>query len=218
MTPSSFTRLRLLLLLLALPFITASQCVVLFSSGDSDKDDDKEEEEILIVSSEGSFVDAPVEGMNYRSGAMEGVTGPRGEFSYEPGQPLQFAIGDIELGQPVQGKAVVTPLDLVPGGDVDTPAVINIARLLQSLDAVPGDDTITIPPQVREAALRSNPAVATAIEFLNFSDEANFNNNASQLLAVLTADYPFTASLVDAKSATEHLLQSMADRESATDP
>ena len=207
MTPSSFTRSRLLLLLLALPFITASQCVVLFSSGDSDKDDDKEDEEVLIVSSDGSFVDAPVEGMHYRSGTMVGVTGPRGEFSYEPDQPVQFAIGDIALGEPVVGKAVVGPLDLVPGADIDTPAVINIARLLQSLDARPGDDVITIPAGVLNAAVVDNPQLSAAIEFLDFGDEAAFANSASQLVAVLTADYPFTASLVDAETARAHLLQ-----------
>ena len=204
-------RTRLLLLLLALPFVTASQCVVLFSSGDSD-DDDKEEDRIVVATGEGSFVDAPVEGMAYRSGTVAGVTGPHGEFSYEVGAPIQFAVGDIELGVPVTGKAVISPIDLVPGGNISTPAVINIARLLQSLDAMPGDDSITIPPTVLATAVRSNPAVSAAIEFLDFADETAFANSASQLLAVLTADYPFTASLVDAASAREHLLRWQAQQ------
>lgn len=199
-------RLRLLLLLLALPFITASQCIVIFSSGDNDKDDDDKEEEV-VVSSQGAFVDAPVEGLAYRSGSLVGITGPGGEFDYLPGEPVQFAIGDIALGEPVVGKAVVGPLDLVPGADIDTPAVINIARLLQSLDARPGDDVITIPAGVLNAAVVDNPQLSAAIEFLDFGDEAAFANSASQLVAVLTADYPFTASLVDAETARAHLLQ-----------
>ena len=202
-------KLRLILLLLALPFITASQCVVLFSSNDSDdKDEDKDE---IIIASTGSFVDAPVQGMFYRSGSIVGTTGPAGEFRYEPGEPVQFLIGDIRLGQPVNGKAVVTPLDLVPGGDIDTPAVINIARLLQSLDSERGDKLITLPASLNKQAVSSNTAVAAAIQFLDFDDEVIFVNAASQLVAVLTADYPFTATLVDADSARAHMLESIVN-------
>lgn len=199
-------RNRLLLLLLALPFITASQCTVLFSSGDSDNDD-KDDDKVVIAPQEGRFVDAPVEGMAYRSGAIVGFTGPNGEFSYEADQVVQFALGDIELGAAVSGKDVVSPIDLVPGGDIENPEVINIARLLQSLDATPGDEAITIPPAVLAKAVRSNPAVSAAIEFLDFADETAFANAASQLLAELTADYPHTVTLVDADSAREHLLR-----------
>lgn len=201
-------RLRLILLLLALPFITASQCVVLFSSNDSD-DDDKDEDKIIIAST-GSFVDAPVQGMVYRSGSLSGITGPGGEFEYEPDEPVQFLIGDIRLGQPVNGKAVVTPLDLVPGGNIDTPSVLNIARLLQSLDAEPGDDLITLPARLNDEAVSSNSTLSAAIEFLDFNDEVAFANSASQLVAVLTADYPFTATLVDADTARAHMLEFIA--------
>lgn len=201
-------KLRLILLLLALPFISASQCAVLFSSNNSDdKDEDKDE---IIIASSGSFVDAPVQGMSYKSGALGGTTGPAGEFQYEPGEPVQFLIGDIRLGQPVNGKAVVTPLDLVPGGDIDTPAVINIARLLQSLDSERGDKLITLPASLNMQAVTSNTAVAAAIQFLDFNDEDIFVNAASQLVAVLTADYPFTATLVDADTARAHMLESIA--------
>ena len=206
-------RLRLVLMLLALPFITASQCVVLFSSGDND-DKDKDDEEIVVVARQGNLMGTPVEGLAYRSGAEVGVTGPGGVFSYVEGELISFALGDIELGAPVDGKAVIAPRDLIPGGTNDTPAVINIARLLQSLDADPGEEIITIPPAVLAAAVRDNPAVSTAIAFLDFADETAFSNAASQLVAVLTADYPFTASLVDGDTARARLLQT--DGPSAT--
>lgn len=64
------------------------------------------------------------------------------------------------------------------------------------------------------AAVRDNPAVSTAIAFLDFADETAFSNAASQLVAVLTADYPFTASLVDGDTARARLLQT--DGPSAT--
>ena len=47
---------------------------------------------------------------------------------------------DLVLESEVRLEAVLTPLDLVPGGDIDTPAVINIDRLLQSLDALPPEE------------------------------------------------------------------------------
>ena len=199
-------RNRLLLLLAALPFIVASQCVVLFSSGDSD-DDDKDEDKIVVATRTGNFTNAPVQGLSYTSGTVEGVTGPDGEFEYVPGEPVRFALGDLALGSPVPGQALITPMELVPDGDERSAAAINIARLLQSLDATPGDDAITIPATVLTGAVRGNPAVAAAIEYLDFGDETAFVNAASQLLAVLTADYPHTAALVDAETAREQLRQ-----------
>jgi hypothetical protein len=197
------------ILLLVAPLLAGGQCTFFYSSGDND-DDDEETGNATVVVANGVLVDAPVEGVRYESGALAGITGSRGEFRYEVGNTVRFSIGDIALGQPVAGKAVITPLDLVEDGTSDTPAVINIARLLQSLDSQPGDAIITIPAEVRAAAVRSNPAVATAIEFMDFSDEPAFINAASQLVAVLAGDYPFTAVLVDAEQARAHLEKSLA--------
>jgi hypothetical protein len=155
------------------------------------------------------LIDAPVEGVGYQSGSLVGITGSSGEFQYEVGSTIRFFIGDIALGRAVTGKSVITPLDLVVDGATDTPAVINIARLLQSLDSDPDDGIITIPAAVRAAATRSNVALSSAIEFLDFSDAAAFVNAASQLVAVLTRDYPFTAVLVDADNARTHMIRSI---------
>jgi hypothetical protein len=87
--------------------------------------------------------------------------------------------------------------------------VINIARLLQSLDSVPGDGRISVPGNLQSVAVKSNDNVAASIRFLDFADETAFVNAASQLIATLTASYPFTAVLVDADSAREHLRQSV---------
>ena len=199
----------LVILLLTAPLLAGGQCSFFYSSGDDDDDEETGNATVVVVAS-GTLVDAPVEGVRYESGALAGITGSNGEFRYEVGNTVRFSIGDIALGQPVTGKAVITPLDLVENGTSDSPAVINIARLLQSLDSQPGDGIITIPAEVRAAAVRSNPAVAAAIEFLDFSDEPAFINAASQLVAVLAGDYPFTAVLVDADQARAHLEKSLA--------
>jgi hypothetical protein len=75
---------------------------------------------------------------------------------------------------------------------------------------VPGDDAITLPEQLRTVAVLANEALTASIEFLDFADETAFVNAASQLVAVLTAGYPFTAVLVDADSARLHLIESLA--------
>jgi hypothetical protein len=208
--------------LLALLSLTGTECVFVAKSGSSSTDEDQQNSNLVVIIKDGRLIDAPVEGVSYRSGALAGITGSEGEFQYQDGGRVEFFIGDIALGQPVAGKAVITPLDLVPQGSLDSPAVINIARLLQSLDAVPGDDTrITIPAAVRAAAVRSGDAVASAIRFLDFADESAFANSAAQLVATLTAGYPFTAVLVDAQTAQAHLrasLRALDGSHGAADP
>ena len=201
----------LVLALLAIPLLGGGQCAFFASSGGDSSVPKKEEDDagLTIIIGDGTLVDAPVAGVQYESGSLAGITGNNGEFQYEVGNTVRFSIGDIPLGIPVTGKAVITPLDLVAGGTADTPAVINIARLLQSLDSEPGDEVITIPPEVRAAAVRSNPALSPAIEFLDFSDEPAFVNAASQLVAVLASDYPFTAVLVDAHQARIHMARAL---------
>jgi hypothetical protein len=201
----------LVLALLAIPLLGGGQCSFFASSGGGSSDVEKKQDDagLVIIVGDGTLVDAPVEGVRYESGTLSGITGSRGEFRYEVGNTIRFFIGDIALGSPVTGQAVITPLDLVAGGTVDTPAVINIARLLQSLDSEPGDELITIPPEVRAAAVRSNEMLSPAIEFLDFADEPAFVNAASQLVAVLAGDYPFTAVLVDSEQARTHLNRSL---------
>lgn len=197
--------------LLALFSLTGTDCLFYARSGGSASlDDDETTGGLLVVIRDGRFVDAPVEGLGYRSGQVAGVTGTNGEFRYQQGEPVTFFIGAIVLGAPVAGKALLTPLDLVPQGTLASPAVINIARLLQSLDAVPGDGRISIPPRVSAAATAATSGVAEVLPFLDFGDDTHFVNAAAQLVAMLTADYPFTAVLVDAASARGHLRRSMA--------
>ena len=159
---------------------------------------------------QGHLVGKPIRGIAYKSGSLEGLTGENGEFSYELGTTVSFHIGDIPLGGDVEGRALLTPIDLVDGGSENHPAVINIARLLQSLDATPGDTVITIPESVRQAAVTDNPSLFWAVQTLNFSDEQDFVNAATTLIAVLTQDYPFNAMLVDADTARETMLDAIA--------
>ena len=201
----------LLLTLMAIPLLAGSQCAFFFSSGggSSDSDDEDDRSGLVVKVSDGQFIDAPVQGVGYTSGELSGVTGDNGEFQYEDGNTVRFFIGDINLGDAAIGKAVITPMDLVEDGAIDTTAVLNIARLLQSLDSDPDDEVITIPARVRAAAVKSNEGLSSAVEFLDFADEQAFANAASQLVAVLTHDYPFTAVLVEPEKARAHMVRSI---------
>jgi hypothetical protein len=201
---------KLLLAVLAVPFIIGGNCAFFFSSGGGSSDEDEPREGLTVVVRSGHFVDAPVQGLYYESGTVSGLTSEDGEFRYVEGQEVRFAIGDIVLGNPVEGKAILTPLDLVEDGSLDSTAVINIARLLQSLDADEDENTITIPGAVQESAVTSNELVASAIRFLAFDDETGFTNAASQLVASLTRDYPRTVTLVGRETAREHLARTLA--------
>lgn len=208
-----------MVVVMAVPALTGSQCVFVASSGDNNSckptidkpcDSQNNTDPVVVVTVDnGQLIDAPVQGVRYESGSISGVTGNSGEFQYETGGTVRFFIGDISLGEAVRGKAVITPLDLVPNGTIDMPAVINIARLLQSLDSIPGDKRITIPALLSADAVRSNGAVSTSIQYLDFADETAFVNAATQLISTLTASYPFTTALVDRKSAREHLTRTL---------
>ena len=209
MVSSSSRRALLLVALAILPFLVGSRCVVLYSSdnGSSDEDDRDREDNGLVVVASGSFGDPPVSGLRYVSGALSGTTGENGEFQYEPEGSVQFFLGDIGFGPPVKAKPNMTPDDLVAG---EAPAGTNIRRLLASLDADPGNDAIAIPAEVRAAAVLANEDVAPAIGLLDFADDAVFANTASQLVAVLTSDYSFTAILVNAEDVAPPPTRSVA--------
>lgn len=199
MSQHSLRKVCLLLCLAALPLIVGSQCAFFFSSGGGSSDDndkDRKDDTIIVVTS-GRFQDPAVQGVSFESGDVSGVTDENGGFRYEDGNTVQFSIGDIDLGTPVRGKSVITTEDLSAEGAPESLSASNILRFLRSLDSDPQDDVITVPADVRVAAVKSNTGISSAIESLDFSDEQNFTNAASHLVAVLTNGYPFTASLVD---------------------
>jgi hypothetical protein len=82
----------------------------------------------------GSFVDSPVEGLDYRTDTQSGITGPNGEFKYITGETVVFSIGDVVVGSAV-ADTVITPIHLSPNKNATDPHTINISRFLQSLDA-----------------------------------------------------------------------------------
>ncbi|MGI9609387.1 MAG: choice-of-anchor O protein [Acidimicrobiia bacterium] len=99
----------------------------------------------------GHFIDSPVVGLGYRGPTQEGVTADSnhesgGGFLFFPGEVIEFSVGTVVLGSADAAKRV-SPLDLFDA-EIDDPRVINVARLLQSLDNDHSDGKINIRPIV----------------------------------------------------------------------
>ena len=82
----------------------------------------------------GHFVDANVNGLTFATPTQHGTTGDEGHFWYLPDESVWFAVGSLDLGDALADRAV-SPVDLFEGADMDDDRVLNVARLLQSLDA-----------------------------------------------------------------------------------
>lgn len=205
-----------LCVLLMLPVLQGAQCSFVASSGGEREEDDPPPNLVVIIR-EGRLGVQPVEGLRYVSGDTSGFTGADGAFRYEAGNRVRFFIGDLPLGEAVNPAPVMLLWDLVPDGAPETPAVVNIARLLQSLDADTDAARITIARRLHGLARRENVELAAALQSLDYSDDDMFANSASQLVATLTADYPFTGVLVDAAAARRHLNASRARLDGAGD-
>lgn len=94
----------------------------------------------------GVFTDSAVSGVNYETQTQSGTTNAEGEFQYIEGETVSFTIGMTTLPS-APAKETVTPLDMDDQGTgLESSTVINLLRLLQTLDD-DGDpeNGITIP-------------------------------------------------------------------------
>ena len=82
---------------------------------------------------EGVLLDSPVLSIGYRTETLEGTTGFAGEYNYLTGETVTFFIGDLVFPS-IPAKGTVTPLDLAGTTDINDSTVVNMIRLLQTLD------------------------------------------------------------------------------------
>lgn len=81
----------------------------------------------------GHFIDSPVQGLTYETPTNWGITDEAGAFDYFPGESVKLWVGSTYLGESGTDTKI-SPLDIFMT-DIDDNRVINMARLLQSLDA-----------------------------------------------------------------------------------
>ena len=86
--------------------------------------------------STGTFIDAQVKGLHYKTATQEGDTNEAGEFKYLAGETIEFKLGNLSLGS-VNADGLITPYTLAGDTDISNPSdkAVNIALLLQNFDA-----------------------------------------------------------------------------------
>jgi len=135
----------------------------------------------------GRFVDSAVEGLNYRTDSLSGTTDVDGTFEYAASESVIFSIGSIDL-PPVAGDEVITPLTVFNTTDIADIQVINLARLLQTLDTDGlADNGITISDEAQLSATGLN------VDFSSTGFDASVSNliaNSGSVLSTLIGGEP----------------------------
>ena len=146
----------------------------------------------------GTLIDSAVSGVSYQSTSnLSGLTSSNGRFEYRSGDQVTFQIGDTILGT-VTGGTVITPVKLAGVSNTADRRVINIARLLQSLDEDQDPSNgISINATTRAAMLGSSISFDVPI--------SSFSANENTVLAV-TGN-----SLVASNDAINHLHGSLVE-------
>ena len=143
----------------------------------------------------GIFLDSPVINIGYRTETQNGVTNPLGEYKYLLGETVTFFIGNLDFpSTPATG--VVTPLNLANTQDPRNDVVVNMIRLLQTLDK-DGEPSNGI------EITNSAKTVAIQVDF-NLSP-ANFSTSSSVMTLITNADQDVVVTeLVSINDAVAH--------------
>lgn len=145
----------------------------------------------------GVFLDAAVAGINYRTATRSGQTDAQGRYVYLPGETVTFSIGDVTLPA-VTAAGVVTPLTIFGVQDFEDRRVVNLARLLQTLDS---DNDTTNGLQISAAT-----HAAAAGASLNFDQPVTDFENEAELNTILASTSDTV--LISAADAVAHLRES----------
>jgi hypothetical protein len=141
----------------------------------------------------GLFIDAPVEGLNYETPSFSGKTDTYGSFRYKSGETVTFKIGNMPIGS-AKGSDIVTPLTLTGDTDINniSTKAVNIARLLQTLDANNSDNvSIRIPSALN----------ALSVDNVDFSYEQDLERIIQAAESITSANY----ALIDSDEAVNHM-------------
>ncbi|NEW60810.1 hypothetical protein GSY74_05900 [Sulfurovum sp. bin170] len=164
----------------------------------------------------GFFIDSKVEGVRYVSGSYSGYTDSNGMFKYEKDSEVNFYIGEessgISLGSAVvktdpynSERKIVTIFDVAGSQDENSQKVLNMGKLLQSLDVDKDvSNGITIDSRSKESI-----ALLGLKEKIDFDVEVEtFHNNSDiyNLFNDLATHFGEHRGLVDTDDAKAHLV------------
>ena len=142
----------------------------------------------------GQFIDAPVQGLQYRTATQSGSTDATGKFTFLNGETVEFRL----YGQPLlsaPGFNVLTPFD-IPAGSFNPNYSINLIRFLMTVD----EDNIP-------ANGIKLPTYTGAFQ-INFDQSiASFENDANVLGFI--SKTTTNRSLVSVQAAVAHIVGSL---------
>ena len=160
-------------------FLVGLATVMLAACGSDDDSDDANNAAKI-----GVFLDSPVIGIDYTSPSHSGKTNAMGQFNFKDGEKVTFSIGDIILPEAI--ARTVVHVSTLFNTDVNDLQVINLARLLLSLDADKNPDNgISIPDQ----ALSMTQGLSIDFSSATFeADVSNFIANAGGSVSLVSSD------------------------------
>ena len=152
----------------------------------------------------GVFLDNEVAGISYQTETQSGVTGPGGEYQYKSGETITFSVGGISLPTAL-AQAILTPLGLVGTANTNNITVLNIVKLLLSVDE-DGDSSNGIQVSERAHAF----AAGMSVDF----NSSSFDSDVTELVANSGS---VNTELIDDATAMAHLEATIASLETAPD-
>lgn len=144
----------------------------------------------------GMFIDSPVQGLKYATESQAGITNASGEFIYQLNETITFSIGGINFIE-TSVADVITPLNIFNTQDINQTNVVNMLRLLQTLD-VDGIASNGI-------TLNENIHTLAAQVSVDFSSD-DFESQVAQLVLENNA---VNISLISAEQAILHFEESL---------
>ena len=156
----------------------------------------------------GVFTDSPVEGLAYTTETQSGITDESGAFTYMDGEMVEFHLGGLTLGEG-PARPIMTPIDLVEGAmDETDPAVTNICRLLQTLDADENPENgIMIPEEIADMMI--SESINFMMDEYDFAHQDGIVNLMDSLMNV--PGFEHGRMMVSGDSAQEHMRGTMMD-------
>lgn len=152
----------------------------------------------------GHFIDSPVAGLSVQTPTYEGVTDINAAFDYFPSESVQISLGSIVLGSAIADHKI-SPLDIFPAADTEDPQVINMARLLQSLD-IDGEAQGGIVIIEEVVAAFTQAMEYLGLTSINFSDDDQVENIIQSTHTYAgQQDPPIALTVISAESARGHL-------------
>ncbi|MDD2906664.1 MAG: hypothetical protein PHC74_10200 [Sulfurimonas sp.] len=154
----------------------------------------------------GMFVDGPVHGLQYSSKSHSGSTDSSGFFYFTSGEEVTFKVGSITLGKRsiTTADSLVTPLNLVTGGNISDYRVVEALRILQTLDEDKTDNVITM------------PSVITTPETIDLS-QSHTPLSDSELASLIHKSTTEVVSEANAKSHFNDTLSNLAEYQAEID-